>query len=125
MKQCTKCGEHKELSEFFKKEGSKDGLTYQCKKCTSDRHRQNWLLRSYGISEPDYKSLLESQGGVCKICGKECSTGRNLAVDHCHKTGKVRGLLCKKCNVSIGAFGDDIEVMSKAIEYLKQHALGG
>ena len=82
------------------------------------------LQRKYGIDLEFYRYLLEKQNGVCALCGKPETTIRHgkiigLAVDHDHVTGKVRGLLCRKCNVSLGFFGDDIERLEKAIAYLK------
>lgn len=64
--------------------------------------------------------MLEEQGGVCAICGRVCSTGMNLAVDHCHVTGEIRGLLCQGCNVSLARFNDDVAVLKNAIVYLEK-----
>lgn len=69
------------------------------------------------LSYEDFKKLLIKQKGVCVICGK--ATKNRLSVDHCHKTGKVRGLLCNLCNTSLGGFHDNIELLKKAIKYLK------
>jgi hypothetical protein len=77
------------------------------------------LRRAYGISLEDYEGLLESQGGVCQICRKACASGMRLAVDHCHETGRVRGLLCGKCNQGIGQFAHDVETLRSAIIYLE------
>jgi len=68
------------------------------------------------MSEPDYNAMWAAQDGLCAICRLECS--KSLAVDHDHKTGKIRGLLCKKCNMALGLLKDDIQLMSRAIEYL-------
>lgn len=76
------------------------------------------LKRYYGITTDTYYSMLASQNGVCKICKSDCSTGRELCVDHCHKTGKVRGLLCGKCNSGLGSFNDNEQLMLEAIKYL-------
>ena len=66
-----------------------------------------------------YDQLFESQGGVCAICGRIDSDGRRLSVDHDHRAGKVRGLLCGKCNRGIGIFDEDIIKLQSAINYLK------
>ena len=79
---------------------------------------QNWIrqIGRLGCTPELYAKLLLEQCGVCKICGK--SQSRNLAVDHCHKTGEIRGLLCSTCNTGLGCFGDDKEMLTKALEYL-------
>jgi len=62
------------------------------------------LASKRGVSEPQYSALLERQGSRCAICGKHCATGRRLAVDHDHHTGRVRGLLCFRCNTSLARY---------------------
>jgi len=74
------------------------GIRELCVKCRSHEKQCNLL----GITISDYKLLLEKQNGSCAICDLECSTGRRLAIDHDHKTGKVRGLLCYSCNIKLG-----------------------
>lgn len=83
----------------------------------AERRRQN--LRMYGLTPRKYAVMLELQGGVCAICRCACKTGRNLAVDHDHDTGVVRGLLCNDCNNGLGRFADDTERLEAAINYLK------
>ena len=80
------------------------------------------MLR-YGMTLEEYVLMEEEQSGVCKICAQKCVTGRNLAVDHCHETGKIRGLLCQNCNTAIGKFGDDENRIKKAVEYLSESKL--
>ncbi len=75
------------------------------------------LLRSYGISREEYNKMLAEQNEVCAICKQK--DNKRLAVDHCHKTGKVRGLLCAKHNRALGAFNDDPSLLEAAIKYLK------
>jgi hypothetical protein len=78
------------------------------------------LKYRFGIDMADYDALLEKQGGVCAVCKQEDPVkGRALAVDHNHKTGKVRGLLCSKCNKGIGLFKESPELIEKAIKYLE------
>ena len=88
--------------------------------------RKKLLKRNYGLSLETYVDMLNKQSGVCAICGKSETQQSNkkgkidsLRVDHCHKTGKIRGLLCSKCNFGISQFGDDINLMNIAIKYLK------
>lgn len=80
--------------------------------------RRSRLKKQYGLSVEGYEQLLIMQHGVCAICGEHCPTGRKLAVDHCHTTGHVRGLLCANCNQGLGKFQDDAELLRKAVAYL-------
>lgn len=81
--------------------------------------RRKSKIESYGITVEQYDGMLEQQGGVCAICKEACPPGRELAVDHCHSTGRVRGLLCTKCNPMLGFARDDIAVLEAAIAYLR------
>lgn len=83
------------------------------------------LLAQYGMTVDAYRTLLEAQNGVCKICGKaetqptkNGTAVRELSVDHDHRTGRVRGLLCNQCNIRLGMVDDNIELMRKMIDYL-------
>lgn len=84
------------------------------------------LLRKYGINYSEFKKLYKAQKGLCGICGKPeqkrastfSSRFKDLSVDHCHKTGAVRGLLCSQCNTAIGLLGDTAEALLKAYQYL-------
>jgi hypothetical protein len=81
--------------------------------------RERRLRCVYGLSLEEYDAMLDRQGGVCAICKKKPDEGKSLCVDHCHVTGKVRGLLCHKCN-SVLAFGnDDPDILRAAIAYLQ------
>jgi len=86
--------------------------------------RQTQLKRLYGISVEEYERLLAEQGGVCRICGqtepRERTGGvpKYLAVDHDHQTGRIRGLLCHRCNSLLGMAKDRMETLKAAIEYL-------
>ena len=85
--------------------------------------RDGEYRRKYGITLEQYDEILKAQQGVCAICTKSCDTGMNLAVDHCHDTNKVRALLCKNCNTAIGLLKENVETMTKAIDYIKFHSL--
>lgn len=80
--------------------------------------RNGHLVRKYGITADEYDRRLDEQGGGCKICGKILQRV-SLAVDHNHKTGKVRGILCENCNRGLGMFKDDPNLLRSAIEYLE------
>ena len=79
--------------------------------------RGNLLRYRFGISVEDYEAKIAGQDGRCAICGDQPS--RRLAVDHCHKSGTIRGLLCTACNTALGSFKDDTARMERAILYLK------
>ena len=80
------------------------------------------LKRTFGISLVDYDAMLEAQGGGCAICGQTPKEeGRRLCVDHDHKTGEVRGLLCNICNRCIGFLQDDSELCRQMMLYLRSY----
>ena len=85
----------------------------------TDSERNANLKANYGITLQEYEELSALQGHVCAICRKLCRTGMRLAVDHCHRTGAVRGLLCSFCNRSIGGMMDDPELLRRAADYLE------
>lgn len=78
-------------------------------------------IRQYGITEEDYDKMFKEQQGCCAICKlHQKDYSRNLHIDHCHTTGKVRGLLCNSCNLGLGMFKDSIDLMNTAIKYLNK-----
>lgn len=137
-KRCTKCGELKPLHEFYKR-GDSDKHRPACKLCTNTEtldkyHKQGGkekqkkrsfknLTKRYGISPEIYEEERVKQNYSCLLCGlhESKSTHGRLHMDHCHETGKYRGLLCVHCNVALGAFKDNVDVMRKAIEYLNEN----
>ncbi len=88
---------------------------------TKANNRRKHLRVTYNLTIEDFENLMLLQNGVCKICKQINVFGRHLAIDHCHKTGKIRGLLCNPCNQGLGAFRDDLERMQNAINYLKEN----
>jgi hypothetical protein len=97
-------------------------------KRSKDKRKNKYLTRNYGLTLEEFQTLHDNQHGLCAICGEPEKTResrtkevRSLAVDHCHTTGKVRGLLCYECNTGIGKLKDDISLMRKAIEYLERY----
>ncbi len=78
------------------------------------------ILKEHGLTLADYAQMLEDQDGRCKICGKEPGT-KVLVVDHNHQTGKIRGLLCRRCNMGLGHFEDDLATILKAAAYLEEN----
>jgi hypothetical protein len=82
------------------------------------------LKNKYNITRDDYNEMLFNQKGCCAICDKHHTEHRRaLSVDHCHTTGKVRGLLCDECNHMLGKVKDNITILKNAIKYLKQHGI--
>ena len=80
--------------------------------------QRRWRMKSiYGTTVEDYDAMFEQQGGVCGICHHP-QESKKLAVDHCHETGKVRGLLCENCNTGLGKFKDDPALLDAAKEWL-------
>lgn len=135
QKQCTKCLEWKDQSEFFTDKQKATGYRPDCKKCCvkrnvsynrkhKDRNKMRQIKWSTGISEKDYTTLLNVSGHKCAICGKPEDQRRRLSIDHCHKTQLVRGLLCHHCNAALGLFQDNSLLLKKAIAYLKKNYSG-
>ncbi len=146
MKKCNQCKATFALSFFCKASKSPDGHQYTCKECHKANKRawfaknkqhcidktKQWrkdnpekflnarLKNYYGISLDDYKKMAAKQNDCCAICGeKERRVRRSrMAIDHCHKTGVVRGLLCNNCNIGIGNLKDDPIILMKAVSYL-------
>jgi hypothetical protein len=81
------------------------------------RYRQTGL----GVTADDYDAMLIKQGGLCAICRLRGEGKKRLHVDHCHSTGKIRGLLCFPCNFALGHYRDSIELHKAAIAYLEEH----
>lgn len=135
---CPKCDTAKPISNFYRNRASRTGFNTYCKPCQNaanerskaknpDRQkeydRRTWLKRRFGPDGMDtYERLMVEQGGVCAICGQACASGMRLAIDHNHQTGKLRGLLCRDCNTSLGKFGDSVERLREAVAYLERYA---
>ena len=83
-----------------------------------DRWKDLRMVRRYGITLAQFRVMLEDQAFKCKICDKSIADGGSAVVDHCHKTGAVRGLLCRKCNSGIGMLEDNPKVMRRAADYV-------
>ena len=88
-----------------------------------EREITNDLQRTYGISYEDKLAMIKQQNFKCAICKSEISYDNKAAVDHCHTSMKVRGILCRACNTGIGHLQDSVEVLEIAIQYLKKHLL--
>lgn len=136
QKSCKDCLAVKPISEFNATPEKPRGHRSRCKTCWADRCRYfrtknkgmylereyNYkLVKKYGITREDYDYLLNLQGGVCAICSGvdgDKTREQRLSVDHCHKTGKIRGLLCNNCNRCLGMAKEDPKLLTKMIKYL-------
>lgn len=124
---CKKCS-----VEYNNKQRKKTALKYYSAVrkhyySNRDKMKKYYLSKRYNISIEKYDSMYDTQCGKCAICGKDIlhiSSLKNVkesaAVDHCHKTGEVRGLLCKNCNTGLGMFCDSVENLKNAIIYLQK-----
>jgi hypothetical protein len=78
----------------------------------------HYRFKKTGVTQEQYDGAYLKQKGICAICSNECSRGYRLAADHCHTTGVFRGLLCGSCNLGLGKFKDNTDLLTKAIGYL-------
>ena len=104
-----------------------DEYNKQWKTKQPDYFKDKHLKNTYGIGLVEYNEILNSQGGVCAGCGiePEKTHRKRLFVDHCHSTGKIRGLLCQQCNTALGMVKDNPEILMGLIVYLKETSHGG
>jgi len=129
---CSRCSIEKKKSSFVKRSNRKSGIQSYCKSCHNKRRRDNYctkskreedLKKTYGISHSDYLNMLSNQNGGCAICNTDnpskSKRKKHFCVDHCHDTGKIRGLLCDSCNRGIGLLKDNPDILMNAFKYLK------
>ncbi|KOV91297.1 endonuclease VII [Streptomyces sp. NRRL B-3648] len=114
-KLCRNCGQVKAHSEWHRNATASDGLSTRCKACRAALGREDHLKRAYGITRTERDLLVASQGGVCCIC----LAAPPAHVDHCHETGRVRGVLCFSCNAALGQFKDQPEAIRRAAAYVE------
>lgn len=145
INKCSTCKIEKPIDEFYKNKRHKNGHQSSCKICShrnaivsSKKHKEkryeynkSWrknnpqkikqhrlktkLKQQYGISLEERNYLFTAQNGLCKICVENKATD----VDHCHQTGRVRGLLCRACNNAIGLLRENKQILQNAITYLE------
>ena len=93
---------------------------YNNKRYDPLKNKHNKLKKAYGIGLEEYNKLFKDQEGCCAVCGiHQSELTRSLAVDHCHTTGKIRGLLCNKCNTALGLLNESEEIMKNLINYVQ------
>lgn len=138
LKTCSACLQVKSIGDFYLQSRNPSHPSYnkphsKCKSCVIKRNgeyqRKNYdpekyrrwrLWKVFGITPEDYDRMLAEQDGQCAICRRPPQGGRwnVLAIDHCHRTGRVRGLLCSPCNKGVGAFQDNVSSLRKAADYV-------
>lgn len=144
-KTCARCKQEKPVTDFSprkRKIGPPTSWHSYCKVCNNEkvraldarrqaedpvangrRKRAVFIRKYFGLTMEEYEQIvaeyLEKQGNVCAICRKPPPKGRQLALDHCHRTEKRRGLLCYDCNRGLGCFADNPELMERGAAYLK------
>ena len=136
---CRECKIKYPIEHFYKHVGSRTSEGYRrptCKTCcykhsmkwqksNPDKakvyRRRNKLKKKYGISLEKYDEMLQKQNGVCYICQRSQANGKPLYVDHCHKSGIIRKLLCEKCNFTLGLMDEDKTLLNRLIDYINEH----
>ncbi len=144
LKICKGCGEEKEETQFVKCTLTASGYRSKCKECNNkyyakrrvekyDKVREyerkfhfaRRLKHEYNLTEAEYNQMLSDQLHCCAICGVgQWDHKTRFAVDHCHTTGKIRGLLCTSCNLGLGKFKDNLNTLENAIDYIKRARSG-
>jgi recombination endonuclease VII len=115
---CKVCGETDlDLLMTLRFRGTEIRKERICKSC----HLMRLRLRQYHLSMEQYQAMEDRQSNLCAICGKP-PKGRVLHIDHCHRSGKVRALLCGSCNMILGLANDDQEILMNALAYLREHS---
>lgn len=92
----------------------------ECKTCSIEKATWRSIKTLYGLTQEEYEFMWLTQGGSCAICGKEDSSGKKLAVDHNHKTGAIRGLVCSKCNFFVAHLENNLHLYDTTIKYLER-----
>lgn len=135
-KKCSKCKKSKSITAFYPAPQCVQGVRPDCKSCnkstrssnnkkakiSNPQQRRSVVLKNkYGITAVEFDQMLMRQNYQCKVCGSTNPGPKGVfAVDHCHKTDKVRGLLCYLCNIGLGSFRDNTDFLASAIDYLKE-----
>ena len=142
VKTCKTCGETKEISLFASQiKRGKEYISLHCRSCDNERKKAYYaanpeklrqkakkyqLKAKYGLSEEALADMLETSDNRCEICQTPVEHGRielgAAHIDHCHETGKVRGILCSQCNLGLGHFRDNVDYLNNAISYLEKHS---
>ncbi len=148
IKKCTKCESEwpADLDHYYKDQSKKDNLSSSCKRCQQEHHKnlpvsdakreskrrykqtvkgkfaywKHHIKAAYGMTPEDYYAMFDKQKGSCGICKKEVN-GKRMCIDHDHVTGKIRELICDRCNKAIGLCEDNRELLRRMISYIGRH----
>ena len=140
-KHCRKCDTTLPHAAFGKNKNNPHGIHSECKACAVERNRnankarragetaeqtkrryREYQVRSkYGIELSDAEAMLSRQGDACRICGTSDWSESTWHIDHCHKSGAVRSILCAECNLGLGKFLDSPDLLRAALDYLEEH----
>lgn len=115
---CTRCESFKLLSEFNYYKGSPRS---KCKECFTYDNNQNSRFKKYNITKEVFNEMLINQDNKCEICNNTFKTNKHTYIDHDHISGNVRGLLCPRCNMLLGKYNDNIDLLMLAITYFKKY----
>ncbi len=132
-KTCSSCKDKLDVESFYIKGDAHNtgyvSYSHACKTCMQDKAYKEWdkhVSRKFGLSADKYNDMVNLQKSLCAICGRPEKRiledkPKRLSVDHCHATGKVRGLLCNQCNSLLGMAEDNPQILANAIAYLEKH----
>ncbi|MFJ6087445.1 endonuclease VII domain-containing protein [Streptomyces sp. NPDC092369] len=114
-KRCPQCEVVKPHAEWERNRSSADGWSSYCRECRAERNRISYFKRKYGLASAELDALIADQLGICCIC----LAAPAEHVDHCHQTGRVRGVLCFSCNAALGQFKDRPDAIRRAAAYVE------
>ncbi len=134
-KRCSVCGQLRAVALFISDVRRKDGKDGTCRVCRNEKKKRRYaaqaetrayfkrrhIRRTYGLSVTEYDAMVAAQDGKCAVCLVTLSLGKSTHVDHCHDTGKIRGVLCHGCNTCLGHAGDDPVRLRALAEYVERH----
>jgi hypothetical protein len=133
LKTCSACRQELPLDRFGKNRAAKDGLANQCRDCMKESrrkwqesnpelHRSRHIKGRYGISLRQYLAIIEATGGKCPVCGQPPTPPHGtFDLDHDHESGRVRGPLCRGCNLALGGARDDPAILRALADYVERH----
>jgi hypothetical protein len=133
VKICSKCKKEKSIDNYGKHKLGKDGIHPTCTSCRTQIQKANRYVNGYpyqikykyGITIEEYNSLINIQNHICPICTEifdlDFKSMKTPCIDHDHKTGKIRGILCRSCNIALGHTKEDIQRLKNLILYIEKY----